>query len=288
MKVSMMTEHLLEHGMNQEEAIRFAKKLGFDGIDISLFGCMRDDDEMMKGDYLDHARHLKAVCDELSIAPVQCHTPFPVHRDNDDEYNEKMIEVQKKCLRICGAMGIPVAVIHPWNNWTPEENKLFYEKLYPVAEENHVIIATENMWNWNYEKDCAAYAACSTPENFLANCEAMNKPYFKACVDLGHANMFFFDKTVTPERMIQVLGHQYVCALHVHDNHGRYDEHEIPFTGNIHWKEVIQALRDIHYEGNIDLELAQRRDAPLEVVEAYFRHAYVVGDSLRREILKDR
>lgn len=285
MKVAIMTELLVDRGMSQAEAIQFARNLGYDGIDISFFTAMKDDDEMMKGDYLGHARELKELCDRIGIAPVQCHTPFPIHRDGDEAYNQKMVMVQKKCLEICGVMGIPIAVIHPWNNWTPEENKKWYMELYPVAEKNHVIIATENMWNWNQEKDQADYAACSTPEDFLANVTAMNLPNFKACVDLGHAHMFFFDPLVSPERMIRVLGHQYCVALHVHDNMGRFDTHQIPYTGTIDWNEVIRALKEIHYQGNLVMELSFRKDAPLEILKAYFKDAYEVGTYLRKALM---
>lgn len=50
-------------------------------------------------------------------------------------------------------------------------------------------IATENMWNWNGEKDEAAPAACSDPESFNAHLDAVNDPFFVACLDIGHAEM---------------------------------------------------------------------------------------------------
>ena len=151
---------------------------------------MDDQDEMRRGDFREHAKHLGEVCKEIGLTPVQAHAPFPIHKEGDGAYNTKMLEVTKQCLEICSLIGIPVLVIHPWNNWDAEENKTrWFSRLYPEAERDRVIIATENMWNWDKSKNRATKAACSSPKDFFALCALMNRPYFKACVDVGHANM---------------------------------------------------------------------------------------------------
>lgn len=64
-----------------------------------------------------------------------------------------------------------------------------YNQLLPFAKDYGVKIATENMWNWNVQKDEAKFASCSNPESFNAHLDAINDPYFVACLDLGHAEM---------------------------------------------------------------------------------------------------
>ena len=41
----------------------------------------------------------------------------------------------------------------------------------------------------------------------------------------------------------------YIGCLHVHDNDGIHDLHQAPYSGVIDWKEVMQALKDINYQG---------------------------------------
>jgi len=261
----MMTELPLRY-MDQESAIRLIRSLGYDGVDITLLNAMDDQDEMRRGDFREHAKHLGEVCKEIGLTPVQAHAPFPIHKEGDGAYNTKMLEVTKQCLEICSLIGIPVLVIHPWNNWDAEENKTrWFSRLYPEAERDRVIIATENMWNWDKSKNRATKAACSSPKDFFALCALMNRPYFKACVDVGHANMFPFDPTISPAKMIKTLGNQYVRALHLHDNDGWHDLHQVPMApgGTLDWTATLQALKDIRYSFDLVAETAISHEASL-------------------------
>jgi sugar phosphate isomerase/epimerase len=230
---------------------------------------------MIRGDYLAHAQHLKEVCAEIGITPVQSHSPFPIHKKANEAWDKKMLEVTKKDLEICGVLGIPNLVVHPCNDWTPEENKKnWFDLLYPTAEKAKVCICTENMWNWDGEKKQASFASCATPEDFLANCVLMDKPFFKACVDVGHAHMFPFDERITPEKMIRTLGKKYVRCLHLHDNNGHEDLHQIPFTNrcNLDWAAVIEALREIDYQGDLVIETEFSSQIPLSIAKGHYRH----------------
>jgi sugar phosphate isomerase/epimerase len=265
MKIAMMTELPLRY-MDQESALRLIRSLGYDGVDITLLNAMDDHDEMRRGDWREHAKHLASVCHEIGLTPVQAHAPFPIHKDGDDAYNTKMLEVTKQCLEICSLIGVPVLVIHPWNNWNAEENKTrWFSRLYPEAERDRVIIATENMWNWDKSKNRATKAACSSPKDFFALCALMNRPYFKACVDVGHANMFPFDPAISPAKMITALGHTYVRALHLHDNDGWHDLHRVPMSqgGTLDWTALLEALKAIHYAYDLVAETGISGEASL-------------------------
>ena len=48
-------------------------------------------------------------------------------------------------------------------------------------------------------------------------------------------------------------------GVHVHDNHRGEDEHLVPGEGTIDWIGVVQALRDVGYQGVFMLECFRSR-----------------------------
>ena len=142
-------------------------------------------------------------------------------------------------------------MIHPGNDYTVEQNTEMYLELLPFAKDHGVKLATENMWNWDKEKDQASPAACSTPESYCAHLAAIDDPFFVACLDIGHAEMRGHGTNAV--EMIHTLGNR-IGALHLHDNDQWKDSHQIPFSMNIDFTAVTQALKDVGYRGWVTLE----------------------------------
>lgn len=126
-----------------------------------------------------------------------------------------------------------------------------YRELLPIAKKNKVKIALENMWNWDSSSNYALPASCSNPTDFLAHLNLLNDPSFVACLDIGHAEMKGVDTSA--EEMILALNKNLKC-LHIHDNDKRFDEHALPFTRNIDFEPIIDALARINYTGDITFE----------------------------------
>ena len=129
-----------------------------------------------------------------------------------------------------------------------------YNQLLPFAKDYGVKIATENMWNWNVQKDEAKFASCSNSESFNAHLDAINDPYFVACLDLGHAEMRGLDTSAV--EMIEKLSSR-LQALHIHDNDLHHDSHQIPFSMQIDFEPIVKALKAIHYDDYFTLEADQ-------------------------------
>lgn len=70
------------------------------------------------------------------------------------------------------------------------------------------------------------------------------------CLDYGHAHLM----GDLGEAIEAVSGH--LWTTHVHDNHGREDEHLVPFAGTIDWDAAIMATQKIGYDGPLMLEVA--------------------------------
>ena len=243
--------------IGEENAVEYVAKAGFDCWDFSMFKMCRysklqgrvleEDSRFADHNYLAFARRLKKIGLDHGITCNQSHAPFPSDVPQVRSYLKRAIE----CTAEAGGK---YCIIHPMNNGTPEENAEFYWSLLPFAKEHGVIIATENMWNWNADRTRTCFAACSTTESFNAHLDAVNDPYLVACLDIGHSEMRGSGSGAV--NMIHGLGKRLKC-LHVHDNDLLHDSHQLPYTMQIDFDAVLKALKEIGYDGDMTLEVDQ-------------------------------
>ena len=240
--------------VGERKAIELIAKAGFDGWDFSLYeickyskklgGVVESAHPLFGRKYLSFARELKQIGLDNGIVCNQSHAPTPS--------SAAPVRSQlKRAIECTAEAGGQIIVIHPGNNYTVEENAEMYWELLPFAKECGVKIATENMWNWDKEKDQAAPAACSSPKSFLDHLEKVNDPAFVACLDVGHAQMRGQDTNAV--EMIRTLGH-HIQAVHLHDNDLWKDSHQIPMSMDIDFPAVMEALKEADYSGWVTLE----------------------------------
>ena len=240
--------------VGMEKAVELCARAGFDGWDFSLFDMCQidwstrmplDDPNPLNGrEYLRFARELKRIGQDNGIVCNQAHAPHPVGVPAVRGFLKRAIE----CTAEAGG---GICVIHPDDNQTPEQNAEMYRELLPFAKACGVKIATENMWNWDSEKDQSAFAACATAESFIRHVDLLEDPWMVACLDIGHAEMRGSGEGAA--RMLRARGHR-VQALHIHDNDRLHDCHQIPFSMDIDFHGVAEALREIGYSGWFTLE----------------------------------
>jgi len=75
------------------------------------------------------------------------------------------------------------------------------------------------------------------------------------CLDFGHAHLMG-DVADAVETVAE-----HIVTTHVHDNHGRDDEHLVPYRGSIDWDQALVTMQKIGYEGTYLMELAGAGDA---------------------------
>ncbi len=240
--------------VGEEKAVELIAKAGFDAWDFSMFDMCRYDwgnrcllensHPLASNDYLAFARRLKQIGLDNGIICNQSHAPFPTCCAEIRSYYKRAIE----CTAEAGGN---ICIIHPDNNKSALENAQMYFELLDFAKGCGVKIATENMWNWDDEKDQAAPAACSDPESFNAHLDAVNDDFFVACLDIGHAEMRGLNTTAVD--MIKALGSR-LQALHIHDNDMWHDSHQIPLSMKIDFVPIVKALKEIGYSGYFTLE----------------------------------
>jgi len=240
--------------VGEEKAVKYVAKAGFDAWDLSMVIMARPDyttgrlkqyDHPYTGrNYLSFVRQLKKIGEDNGIVCNQAHAPFPT------KYTEIRLYLPR-ALECAAEAGAKCCVIHPMNKGTIEENVELFRCLLPIAKSFDMPIVTENMWNWNNDKTEIISAACSNPESFAALVDAVDDPYFAACLDIGHANIRGCQ--TSPGAMIRGLGSR-LAALHIHDNDGLRDSHIPPFTGTVDFDDTVKALREIGYKGDFTME----------------------------------
>ena len=116
--------------------------------------------------------------------------------------------------------------------------------------------------------------AMATADALAELLDELDMPEVGVCLDFGHAHMQG-DVVDAIETLSGVL-----IATHVHDNHGRRDEHLAPFEGTIDWTAAVTALQKIGYDGTMMLEIAGA-DGSVPALERARRAAARLEDEAR-------
>ena len=282
MKISTEIDSFKKYG-SIEKILMLLKESGFTAYDFSMFDGLADE-MLYADDYLEKAKKLRDFADGINLPCNQTHAPFATARKGDEEYNKAMYPKIVRAIEISGVLGAKVCVVHPCNDYTAEENAVLYKSFEEVARRSGVKIGVENMWNWNEKEDHASTASCSHHDDFKAHMELLPKDVFTACLDIGHAEMTGLNTTAV--QMIETLG-EYLTAMHLHDNNRWGDNHSIPFTYNIDFEPIVQALKKINYQGDITMESSRfASHAPVELIPACARYMASVAEYFRERILE--
>ncbi len=87
-------------------------------------------------------------------------------------------------------------------------------------------------------------------------------PAVGVCIDTGHAHLGRYI-----DQFLEMAGDR-LLHVHIHDNHGTFDDHMIPGEGAIDWCAFFDGLRRVRYGGALVLELSCDRPSV-----DYFRKA---------------
>lgn len=107
-----------------------------------------------------------------------------------------------------------------------EQSMKTWPRFVKEAERLGVVIAVEHI----FEKD---------PYPLKALIEKINSPFFRACIDTGHLNVFSNGNT---EEWLRELG-PYLAEVHLHDNDGTHDEHLPLGDGRINFRLFFMLLK---------------------------------------------
>ena len=261
----------LQETYGDRRALEIARDCGADAVDFTLTlddnDYRKKDGLYAKGDAAVRAYYtdIKDYAHSLGLIIGQTHGKMPGFRNIKEEDDALVENTRLDCIATA-ALGAPVCVVHNASSifFGPSPDPALmhrmsfelFSRIIPHAAACGIKIATETFG------DAVKYSAC----DFFGNIDEFQKAYaavmavpelrdhFTACVDTGHSNKAMRYGNPTPADVIRRLG-KTVTVLHLNDNDTLTDQHKIPMTGTIDWKDVFDALDEIGYDGIYNMEL---------------------------------
>jgi hexulose-6-phosphate isomerase len=221
----------LPESMSEADRCKFAKSVGFDGIEIPP---MADLDAAKR--FADNARAAGVVLHSVLLGgwgnPMSSPDAAVVDKGKKD------IEGALRTAQAVGADNIllvPAVVndkVRYGEAWERSQKNI--RELIPLAAELKVIIGVENVWN----------KFLLSPLEFARYVDEFNSPWVRAYFDVANVVIFGY-----PEDWVRTLGKR-IVKLHIKDfKRDGSQWSNLPYEGDINWPELRKALDEIGYTG---------------------------------------
>ena len=243
---------------------RKAKQMGYDCVelgacDVDGSGTVADLGRMSRAEAEQTAAEVRA--EGVEISAIQCHV---VYLDEDEVAVRRYIDHTKKILGMAARLN--VGLVHTVTGPIPssmeaslafQELAAAYDELLDVAGENEVALGIEPVF---------AYAVGNL-ETMRALDEALGRPELLINFDPSHFPYHEEDPVPFIKEYAPRLRHTHVKDAVVEPLEGPLDEYgfetptgkqfkfAVPGTGVLDWPAIIQALREVGFDGVLSLEL---------------------------------
>ena len=253
-----------------ENVFEIANRVGADCVDFNLysdeFDCEKTGSIYSKSDneIIEYFSGLKRKADQYGIEVAMTHGRGSTFK-NIPEWDNRVVKNARIDCLATSVLGAPVCVMHGVSNCSfPKDvdpellRKLNFElftTVLPFARQYGIKIATETLGDAP-NHGCCCLLGCTDIKTYDKICEEGGfDDCFATCMDTGHTNKAMRFDNPTSGNAIRMIGESLI-ALHLHDNNGLTDQHKIPLTGSIDWKDVFDALDEIGYNGVYNLEIS--------------------------------
>lgn len=312
LQIGVQTKNIVDDKCPKEGFIKI-KNAGFSCVDFSLNGYLKNTDlykfhanpffhqsvKELEQFFEPHKRGAK----EVGIKIHQMHMPYPVYVPNGSKkLNAYLFEqVAPKSLYLCNYMECSYIVLHGFKlmrylgsedaEWQQTEGLI--HSLAPLAKELGITICIENLYD-----SIAGHLVegpCCNVRKVIERIDRINEKYQSEvlgfCLDTGHANLVGLDM----ENFITNLGER-LKVLHIHDNDGISDLHQIPYTfaktrenmASTDWDGFIRGLRNIQFDKVLSFETAPVLTAfPEELRDESLKFIAKIGNYFAEKVETD-
>jgi len=312
LKIGVQTKNAVNHE-DPLQGFETLKNAGFSAVDFSLNGYLLNKTlyekqlntffDRTKAELQEYFRLFKEGAKKTGIAIHQMHMPYPNYvPDGTKELNDYLRDVVAvKSMKLCDYLECKYIVVHGLKlarylgseeaEWQMTEN--FLDSIAPLAKEMQVTICVENIYTGvgNHIVEGPCCDAVKAAERIDRMNDKYNAEVLGFCFDTGHANLVGIDF----ERFITTLGDR-LKVLHIHDNDGIADLHQVPFTftktrenkPSTDWDGFINGLRKIKFDKVLSFETAPVLDSfPLEMREDTLAFIARIGKYFAEKIEKN-
>jgi L-ribulose-5-phosphate 3-epimerase len=237
------------------EAVKEAKELGYEGIEVCLFPDGPLNLDISESDVAKIGKALDAAGLQAASVTSGALWEFPL-TSSDPSKRDKGKQVVRKCLQVANQLGatgilvVPGAVevfFNPAMEVVPYDVAMgrveeAMKELAPVAEKNKAAIGIENVWNKMFMSPLEA-------RDFIDN---IGSEYLGWFFDVGNIMQFGM-----PDQWIRILGKR-IKKVHVKDfrrNVGTLDGFVDLLEGDVNWPEVMKAFREVGYDDFLIAEM---------------------------------
>ena len=246
-----------------KQGLLFNKKAGFEATDFNV-GML----DLTKDGWQGIVEQAVIDANEIGVPLAIGHLPFIGKGGTKDSevlraFSEKMF----RAIDAAKLSGIEYAVMHPNAANFPlvkydhdEQRNTTLELLSPFVEHANRVgldVVVENMRVQSGKMQCHRY--CMTAEEL---CDLADTLGIGICWDFGHAHL----SGLKQSKALALVGDR-LKVVHVNDNGGIEDDHVLPFSGQVDWKDAMHGLALTGFDGPFNFELAVR--APAELRRSY-------------------
>lgn len=242
----------------------------------------------------------KEAASKMGIKIHQMHMPYPIYVPTASaEINDYLSnEMAPKSMELCHYLGCKYIVVHGFKlakylgseqlEWN--ETEKFLDSIAPIAKKYGITICIENLYD-----GIAGHLVegpCCDVRKAVDRIDAFNDKYgaevLGFCFDVGHANIVGLDF----EQFLTMLGNR-LKVLHIHDNDGVADLHQIPFTfsknrenkTSTDWEGFLRGLKAIGFNGVLNFETAPVLSAfPVEMKQEALDFIAKIGNYFCDEV----
>ena len=236
------------------EVFALAKNAGFDAVEVVIAESGPITPETTEAACRRIAEQAQAASVPLSGLASGLGWRYPLTAA-DPELRRRGLELTAASLRVARWLGIDALLVVPGGvgaDFIPgfpiTDYDLAYanaaaalQELAPVAEENRVHLAVENVWN----------KFLLSPLEMRGFLESIDSPWVGSYFDIGNVVL-----TGYPEQWIRILG-SHIRRVHFKDFRraiGTLDGFCPLLEGDVDWPTVMRALHDIGYDGPVAAE----------------------------------
>ena len=274
-----------------DSVLRMVKAAGYDSVDFPFSTFSNSPlSPLNQPNWQDWMRQVKDLSREIGLPITQAHASWEQGIPADFRY-EAPHDLYYRTMEACRMVGCRHLIFHPLRQLERvdsyamrqrihEWNVRWFHDLVSAATENDVIINLENTFDSHHvQKPGDLPYPYTTAQDMIDLMRDIGSLRVQICLDTGHANISAQDIPA----MIRAFRRD-LATLHLNDNYGRIgpiyeDLHLFPGYGRVEWKGVFDALREIGFDGPMNIEpIGELRTASEQVRLIQIRAA---ADTLR-------